>query len=105
MPRRKIVFFFSAFSSQEATAPRDTTLPWLNGRKYLRLQRLRYYLRTAFNRIPIGKQLRHPLNNRGTSVPARWRLGHDFYAAPSRAFPPLKPKVDALQLFAEAASC
>jgi hypothetical protein len=97
--------------------PRYTTLPWLNGRKHQRVQIMRDYLRIAFNRIPIGKQRRHPLNNlihNGISVPARWRLDHDCYAAPfelwlkgaaNRWFPPLKPKVDAHQLSAEAVSC
>ncbi len=97
--------------------PRYTTLPWLKGKKHRRVQIMRDYLRIAFNRVPIGVERRHPLNrltHELISVPARWRLDHDFYAAPfelwlkkavNRWFPPLKAKVDAHQLSAEAVTC
>jgi hypothetical protein len=48
------------------------------------------------------------------ALPARWRLDHDVYALPFELwlknaancwFPPLKPKVDAHQLSAEAVTC
>lgn len=65
--------------------PRYTVLPWLQGRDHNRIQRMRDYLRIAFNRAPIAadrqnrfaKTIKHL-----TSYPARWRLDHDFYAAP-----------------------
>lgn len=97
--------------------PRYTTLPWLNGPKHERVQTMRDYLRVAFNRIPIGSHRVHPLNrmiHELISVPARWRLDHDIYALPfelslknaaNRWFPPVKAKVDAHQLPAEAVTC
>lgn len=97
--------------------PRYTTLPWLKGKRHQRVQIMRDYLRIAFHRIPIGAQRKHPLNRliqTSISVPARWRLDHDIYAAPfelwlknaaNRWFPPLKSKVDAHQLSAEVVSC
>jgi anaerobic magnesium-protoporphyrin IX monomethyl ester cyclase len=97
--------------------PRYTTLPWLKGAQHKRLQVMRDYLRVAFNRVPIGKQRKHPANrlvHSLISVSARWRLDHDFYKAPfelwlknaaNRWFPPPKPKVDAQQLSAEVVSC
>ena len=78
---------------------------------------MRDYMRIAFNRVPIGVQRKHPVTrlvHRTLSVPARWRLDHDFYALPwelwlknkvNKWFPPLKSKVDAHQLSAEVVSC
>jgi len=97
--------------------PRYTTLPWLNGKKHRRVQTMRDYLRIAFNRIPISGDRKHPLNRRVhelISIPARWRLDHDVYALPfelwlknaaNRWLPPVKSKVDAHQLSAEAVTC
>jgi anaerobic magnesium-protoporphyrin IX monomethyl ester cyclase len=97
--------------------PRYTTLPWLNGEKHERVQRMRDYLRIAFNRVPIAGERKHPLNrlvHEAISVPARWRLDHDVYSAPfelwlkgtaNRWFPPIKTKVDAHQLSSEAVTC
>ncbi|MBV8571667.1 MAG: B12-binding domain-containing radical SAM protein, partial [Acidobacteriaceae bacterium] len=97
--------------------PRYTVLPWLKGVEHQRLQRMREYLRVAFNRIPIGVQKKHPVTrlvHRVISLPARWRLDHSVYAAPfelwlknkaNKAFPPPKPKVDATQLSGEVVSC
>ena len=97
--------------------PRYTVLPWLNGRKHQTIQTMRDYLRIAFHRVPIGVSTKHPLNrlvHELITIPARWRLDHDFYAAPfelwlknaaNRWFPPLKPKIDAHQLEAEVVSC
>lgn len=97
--------------------PRYTILPWLKGRQHERLQVMRDYLRLAFNRVPIGRQRKHPVNrfiHFLLSITARWRLDHDFYAAPfelwlknaaNRWFPPPKSKVDAHQLSAEVVSC
>jgi anaerobic magnesium-protoporphyrin IX monomethyl ester cyclase len=97
--------------------PRYTTLPWLNGKKHARVQRMRDYLRLAFHRVPIGVRKRHPLNNlvhELIAFAARWRLDHDIYALPfelrlkdavNRWFPPQKTKVDAHQLSAEVVSC
>ncbi len=97
--------------------PRYTVLPWLNGRKHRRVQVMRDYLRVAFNRVPIAAD-RRPLAARlvhqALSLPARWRLDHDFYALPveiwlknllNRAFVSPTPKVDAQQLKAEAVAC
>ncbi len=97
--------------------PRYTVLPWLAGRKHRRVQIMRDYLRVAFNRVPIAAD-RRPLVTRlvhtAISLPARWRLDHDFYALPleiwlknavSRAFEPPRPKVDAQQLSAEPVAC
>jgi len=97
--------------------PRYTTLPWLKGRKHGRVQTMRDYLRLAFNRVPIAADRRHPWNralHEMLAVPARWRLDHDVYAAPfelklknlaNRWLPPVKSKVDAHQLSAEAVTC
>lgn len=97
--------------------PRYTVLPWLKGAQHERLQIMRDFLRLAFTRVPIGKSRRHPINKLIhflISISARWRLDHDFYAAPfeiwlknlaNRWFPPVKPKVDAQQLSAEVVSC
>jgi anaerobic magnesium-protoporphyrin IX monomethyl ester cyclase len=97
--------------------PRYTVLPWLKGEKHKRVQTMREYMRVAFNRVPIGVQRKHLVNrlvHRSISIPARWRLDHDVYAAPvelwlknqaNKWFPPLKPKVDAHQLSTEVVSC
>jgi anaerobic magnesium-protoporphyrin IX monomethyl ester cyclase len=97
--------------------PRYTTLPWLKGPQHQRVQRMREYLRIAFNRVPIGVQKKHPVTrlvHRTISLPARWRLDHSIYSAPfelwlkdkaNKVFPPLKPKVDAQQLSSEVVSC
>jgi anaerobic magnesium-protoporphyrin IX monomethyl ester cyclase len=97
--------------------PRYTVLPWLKGKRHSRVQTMREYLRVAFNRVPIGVQTKHPINrtvHKFISIPARWRLDHDVYAAPvelwlknraNRWFPSVKPKVDAQQLSAEVVSC
>jgi len=97
--------------------PRYTTLPWLNGKNHRRVQLMRDYLRIAFNRVPIGRQQKRAVNrllHELISSPARWRLDHDFYAAPfelwlkeaaNRWFPPIKAKVDAHQLSEEAVTC
>ncbi|HZQ52947.1 MAG TPA: radical SAM protein [Bryobacteraceae bacterium] len=97
--------------------PRYTVLPWLKGKKHKRVQTMREYMRIAFQRIPIAVERRHPVNrlvHRLISLPAQWRLDHDFYGAPvelwlrkkaNKWFPPLKSKVDAHQLSAEVVSC
>jgi radical SAM superfamily enzyme YgiQ (UPF0313 family) len=97
--------------------PRYTTLPWLKGKKHRRVQIMRDYLRLAFHRIPIGAHRKHPVNraiHELIAAPSRWRLDHDFYAAPfeiwlknaaNKWFPPLKSKVDAHQLEAEVVTC
>ena len=97
--------------------PRYTVLPWLKGKDHQRVQRMREYLRVAFNRVPIGVQKKHPVNrfvHKTISLPARWRLRHDVYEAPvelwlknkaNKLFPPIKPKVDAQMLSAEVVSC
>jgi radical SAM superfamily enzyme YgiQ (UPF0313 family) len=97
--------------------PRYTVLPWLKGRPHRRVQIMRDYLRVAFNRVPIAADRRRPGVRRfheAISVPARWRLDHDFYAFPfevwlknavNRVFESPKPKVDAQRLSAEAVAC
>jgi anaerobic magnesium-protoporphyrin IX monomethyl ester cyclase len=98
--------------------PRYTVLPWLKGREHTRLQVMRDYLRIAFDRIPIAADTRRPLTRtiqRAISLPARWRLDHDIYAAPwelwlnrqLKKMPvPLRPSVDAKRLEPAAqASC
>lgn len=97
--------------------PRYTTLPWLRGREHRRVQIMREYLRVAFNRVPIGRNRKHPITRRvhdWIARPARFRLDHDIYALPfelwlkdaaARLLPPPKPKVDAHQLSAEAVTC
>jgi hypothetical protein len=97
--------------------PRYTTLPWLNGRSHARVQRMREYLRLAFHRVSIGKDRRQTAAralHQMISVPARWRLDHDFYELPvelwlkdtaQRFFEAPKPVVDAQQLSSEPATC
>jgi radical SAM superfamily enzyme YgiQ (UPF0313 family) len=66
--------------------PRYTTLPWLQGKDHSRLQITRDYLRLAFNRIPIRADTRDPITRiaqKALSLPARWRLDHDFYRYPA----------------------
>jgi len=66
--------------------PRYTTLPWLKGKDHSRLQVTRDYLRLAFNRIPIRADTRDPITRiaqKALSLPARWRLDHDFYRYPA----------------------
>ena len=87
--------------------PRYTVLPWLEGKEHSRLQTMRDYLRIAFNRQPISnfevgtivRNAQHAL-----SIPAQWRLEHDFYSFPAelwlnrklkRFMKVGKPKVDA----------
>lgn len=97
--------------------PRYTKLPWLNGREHQRVQTMREYLRIAFNRVPIGRQTKHPVTQKLHELiarPARLRLDNDIYSFPvelwlknkaSKLFPPPKPKVDATQLAAEVVTC
>jgi radical SAM superfamily enzyme YgiQ (UPF0313 family) len=97
--------------------PRYTTLPWLKGRNHQRVQTMRDYLRLAFNRVPIAADRRHPWNralHELLAIPARWRLDRDVYGVPfelklksvaNRWLPPVKSKVDAHQLSAEAVTC
>ena len=95
--------------------PRDTILPWLNGRQHKRLQTMRDYLRIAFDRVPIAVDTRDRFTRavqRSLQVPARWRLDHDFFAFPFelainerlKRRAALKPAVDAKQL-EPAAAC
>ena len=95
IPRKKVVFLFSAFSSQEAATP-------------LRL------LAVATPLLRVGDHVRIIASIIGISVPERWRLDHERYAAPfeiwlkdadNRWFPPVKAKVDAHQLATGAVSC
>jgi radical SAM superfamily enzyme YgiQ (UPF0313 family) len=97
--------------------PRYTQLPWLKGKKHRDVQRMRDYLRVAFNRIPIGVQKKSFFQrfvHNAIAAPARWRLDHDFYSAPvelwlknqaNRMAAPPKAKVDAHMLQAEAVTC
>ncbi|MDT8067880.1 MAG: radical SAM protein [Terriglobia bacterium] len=90
--------------------PRYTVLPWLNGREHRRLQVMRDYLRIAFDRIPIAADTRDRvtrLAQKAISLPARWRLDHDFYEFPVELWlndklkqrtAALKPAVDAKRL-------
>ncbi len=65
--------------------PRYTALPWLKGADHQRVQRMRDYLRIAFDRAPIAasgpggfaRAVKHL-----TAYPARWRLDHDRYEFP-----------------------
>ena len=72
---------------------------------------MRDYLRIAFDRIPIAADTRDRftrVTQKALSLPARWRLDHDFYAAPvelwvndklkQRVAAAAKPAVDAKQL-------
>jgi radical SAM superfamily enzyme YgiQ (UPF0313 family) len=97
--------------------PRYTVLPWLKGEKHKEVQTMREYLRVAFNRVPIALWDKSWLNrmvHEAISVPARWRLDHDFYKFPvelwvkdfvNQVVSPPKPKVDAKQLSAEPVTC
>jgi anaerobic magnesium-protoporphyrin IX monomethyl ester cyclase len=97
--------------------PRYTVLPWLKGKQHREVQTMREYLRLAFNRVPIGKQPKHPVSrmvHRAIAAPARWRLDHDYYRFPvelwaknaaNRLLPAPKPKVDAQQLSPEPVTC
>lgn len=90
--------------------PRYTVLPWLNGRDHRRLQTMRDYLRIAFDRVPISADTRDRITRtvqKAISLPARWRLDHDFYALPVELWlndklkqrtAALKPAVDAKRL-------
>jgi anaerobic magnesium-protoporphyrin IX monomethyl ester cyclase len=90
--------------------PRYTVLPWLNGRDHRRLQTMRDYLRIAFDRVPIAADTRDRVTRaaqKAISLPARWRLDHDFYALPVELWlndklkqrtAALKPAVDAKRL-------
>jgi len=90
--------------------PRYTVLPWLSGREHKRLQITRDYLRMAFDRIPIAADTRKRatrLAQKFLSLPARWRLDHDVYAAPAEIWlneklkkkaVAFKPAVDAKRL-------
>jgi len=90
--------------------PRYTVLPWLKGSDHRRLQTMRDYLRIAFDRIPIAADTRDRFTRiaqKALSLPARWRLDHDFYAAPAELWinnrlkhriAALKPAVDAKRL-------
>ena len=96
--------------------PRYTVLPWLNGREHRRVQTMREYLRVAFNRVPIAADRRHRITrlvHNAISIPARWRLDHDFYGLPfeiwlkntaGRVFESPKARVDARQLQTETTS-
>jgi radical SAM superfamily enzyme YgiQ (UPF0313 family) len=99
--------------------PRYTQLPWLKGKEHARLQTTRDYLRIAFDRIPIAADTRRPavrLAQKAISLPARWRLDHDFYKAPVeiwlnnklKKYTAMKPVIDAKRLARtpqEAVSC
>ncbi len=90
--------------------PRYTVLPWLKGKDHTRLQTMRDYLRVAFDRIPIAADNRDRVTKtiqKAISIPARWRLDHDMYAAPVELWlnnklksrtSRLKPAVDAKRL-------
>lgn len=90
--------------------PRYTVLPWLKGRDHARLQIMRDYLRIAFDRQPISKYEPNRLVRKlqqTLSLPARWRLDHDFYDLPAelwlnrklkKLIPVAKPAVDATTL-------
>ncbi len=90
--------------------PRYTVLPWLSGREHRRLQVTRDYLRVAFDRVPIATDTRDRLTRftqKAISIPARWRLDHDFYKFPvelwlndklKKRTAALKPAIDAKRL-------
>jgi hypothetical protein len=82
--------------------------------------RPRAFVRAEYIDDCLGPELKIPDHVRiiestiGISVPERWRLDHDRYAAPfeiwlkdaaNRWFPPVKAKVDAHQLVTGAVSC
>jgi len=97
--------------------PRYTILPWLKGRKHSDVQKMREYLRVAFNRVPIGVRRKNSLQrlvHGMIEIPARWRLDHHLYGFPvelwlkdlaNRLVEPPKSKVDAHQLEAEVVTC
>ena len=97
--------------------PRYTVLPWLKGRKHSDVQKMREYLRVAFNRVPIGVQRKNSLQrlvHGMIEIPARWRLDHHIYGFPvelwlkdlaNRLVEPPKSKVDAHRLEAEIVTC
>lgn len=97
--------------------PRYTTLPWLKGRAHKQVQTMRDYLRAAFHRVPIGVRHRNSferLVHAMITIPARWRLDHNFYSFPvelylknriDALFTPPKSKVDAHQLQTEPVTC
>jgi radical SAM superfamily enzyme YgiQ (UPF0313 family) len=97
--------------------PRYTVLPWLKGKQHDRLQRMRDYLRMAFDRIPIAADTRKPWIRRtqkALSIPARWRLDHDMYDFPAELWinkklkkvtQAAKPAVDAKLLESKPATC
>jgi anaerobic magnesium-protoporphyrin IX monomethyl ester cyclase len=97
--------------------PRYTTLPWLHGPAHERVQRMREYLRLAFQRVPIAKERRRAVTralHHAISVPAQWRLDHSYYEFPvelwlkdamQRILESPKPMVDAQQLSSEPAAC
>ena len=97
--------------------PRYNVLPWLKGRKHREVQKMREYLRVAFNRVPIGVDRKNSLQrlvHGMIELPARWRLDHGVYAFPfelwlkdfaNRLVEPPKSKVDAHQLETEVVTC
>ena len=97
--------------------PRYNVLPWLKGRKHREVQKMREYMRIAFNRVPIGIRRKNSLQrlvHGMIALPARWRLDHGIYAFPfelwlkdmaNRMVEPPKAKVDAHQLETEAVTC
>ncbi len=97
--------------------PRYTVLPWLKGREHREVQTMREYMRLAFNRVPVARWERSRLNrmvHELMSVPARWRLDHNFYRFPAelwvkdlvnQVIAPPKPKVDAKRLSSEPVTC
>lgn len=96
--------------------PRYTRLPWFSDEKHKEVQTMREYMRVAFHREPIGRQKQHAVSravHQMISLPARWRLDHDFYKFPAelwlkdtvnRVFQPPEPKVDPHPL-TEPATC
>ena len=96
---------------------RYTVLPWLKGGRHAELQTMREYLRVAFNRVPIALLDKSWLNRTVyelISIPARWRLDHDYYKYPvelwvkdlvNQVISPPKPKVDAKRLSSEPVTC
>ncbi|MFN8007660.1 MAG: radical SAM protein [Terriglobia bacterium] len=87
--------------------PRYTILPWLKGVEHRRVQRMREYLRMAYERVPIAADRRHGLVkavHRLLNYPARLRLRLGVYSIPleialkrclERLFAASKPRVDA----------
>jgi anaerobic magnesium-protoporphyrin IX monomethyl ester cyclase len=97
--------------------PRYTVLPWLKGKEHEEVQTMREYMRLAFNRVPVSRWERNRLNRMVhdlISIPARWRLDHNFYRFPAelwvkdlvnQVIAPPKPKVDAKRLSSEPVTC